>query len=507
MSLDAAFSIATSSLLNVNRQLALVSQNVANAQTAGYARERAAQESLTAAGIGMGVRSGPAQRDIDATLQAGVLQQNGAVAGLAVRQGALQSIDAAQGTPGQGSDLPSLLGKLQDAFSTLAGSPQSTTQQQATVSAAASLAGGINALSAAYAGQRQAAQDAIVADVAALNAGLGAVAGLTRQIVALRGSGQSTADLENQRDSALNGLSQIVDMRVLAQGDGNVVLVLGAGLSPSLQGATPFSTGTASIGPGAYYPGGGIPSITLGGADVAAQLTGGRLGAELALRDATLPTYQARLDEFAQTLAGRFEAQGLRLFTDPTGSVPAGAGSPVQAGYVGFAAQIGVNPAVSSNPALVRDGTQAVVGSPTGASAFTPNPSGGPAGFTTLIGRVLDYALGTEVRAGVAQPAVNTQALGPAGGLASPYAGTGALGTLAVALVGAQSQDSAETTGRLGTEQALQTTLQNKLSSQSGVSIDAELSQMLQLQTAYSATARVIGAAQSMWDQLIQAVR
>ncbi len=36
------------------------------------------------------------------------------------------------------------------------------------------------------------------------------------------------------------------------------------------------------------------------------QLTGGQLGANLTLRDTTLPTYQAELDEFSQNLASRF---------------------------------------------------------------------------------------------------------------------------------------------------------------------------------------------------------
>src|SRR6185312_850631 len=110
MSLDASLSIATGSLANINRQLALVSQNVANAATPGYAREVSTQQSITAGGVGMGVHSGPAQRNVDAALQAGMLQQNAAVSGLQTRQAALQAIDAALGTPGQGSDLPSLLG-------------------------------------------------------------------------------------------------------------------------------------------------------------------------------------------------------------------------------------------------------------------------------------------------------------------------------------------------------------------------------------------------------------
>ncbi len=507
MSLDAALSIASGSLANINRQLALVSQNVANASTPGYVRETSTQQSVTADGVGMGVRSGPAQRSIDAVLQAGVLSQNAAVSALQTRQAALQAIDTAQGTPGQGSDLPSLLGNLQDAFSTLAGNPGNGTQQQAVVSVAASLASGINALSGVYTSQRQAAQDAIGSDVGSLNTALGTVNALTQQIITLKASGQSTADLENQRDASLQDISHLVDLKVLQQDNGTLVLNLGSGLSVPLGTSNPFSVAPASIGAGAYHPGGGIPGIMLGGADVTVQVTGGSLGANIALRDATLPTDQGELDEFAHGLASRLDAQGLRLFSDPAGAVPSGGGTTPQAGYVGFAAQIQVNPAVRANPAAVRDGTQAVAGSPTGASAFTPSPPGGPAGFTGLTSRVLDYAFGNQVQSGVTQPGLNTSGLGPTGTLAAPYGGNGSLATLATALVGAQAQDSAATTSQLTSEQAVQTSLQGKLSAESGVSIDAEMSTMVQLQNAYGASARLISAAQAMWTQLLGTVQ
>jgi len=507
MSLDASLSIATGSLANINRQLALVSQNVANAATPGYAREVSTQQSITAGGVGMGVHSGPAQRNVDAALQAGMLQQNAAVSGLQTRQAALQAIDAALGTPGQGSDLPSLLGKMQDAFSTLASGPDNPTQQQAVVSAAGTLASGINSLSSAYTSQRQAANDAIQSDLNTLNGAMGTISSLTKQIIVLKSSGQSTADLESQRDAALQSVSQIVDLKVLNQDNGNVVLVLGSGLSPSLDTPSPFSTGPSTIGAGSYYPGGGIPAITLGGADVTLQLVGGSLGANITLRDSTLPADQAELDEFSQNLASRFDAQGLRLFTDPSGNVPSGGGAPVQSGYVGFAASIQVNPAVQATPSKVRDGTQSVPNNPTGASAFTMNPAGGPAGFTTLIARVLDFALGTQAQSGVTQPGFHTTGLGPTGAASSPYAGSGALSTLATAMVGAQSQDSATATGQLATEQAVQTALQSKFSAQSGVSMDTEMSTMVQLQNAYGASARLISAAQAMWSQFLNAVQ
>jgi flagellar hook-associated protein 1 FlgK len=227
----------------------------------------------------------------------------------------------------------------------------------------------------------------------------------------------------------------------------------------------------------------------------------------MALRDTTLPTYQAGLDEFSETLASRFAAQGLTLFTDPSGNVPSGGGSPVQSTYVGFAAEIQVNPAVQTDPSLVVNGNVSVAGSPTGAAAFTPNPSTGPAGFTTLITNVLNYTFGADAQSGVPQPTVNTTGLGATGTLTEPYAAPDTLAGFATALTGAEANDSATTTGQLSTEQAVQTTLTNQLTSQSGVNLDQQMSLMIQLQNAYGANAKVMDVVQNMFTQLLGMVQ
>jgi flagellar hook-associated protein 1 FlgK len=508
MSLTAALSIATSGLANVSSQLALVSHNVANANTPGYVVETATQQSLNADGVGLGVHSGPATRDLNVALQAQSFQQDSLVAGLQTRQAALQALDAVQGTPGQGGDIASQLGDLQDQFSTLLNDPASPSQQQAVVASATTLTRTVNALSAAYTAQRQAAQAGIVNEVGSINTTLATIGQLSNQIVSLKSGSQSTADLENQRDQAVAQLQQLVSVKVMVQPSGDMLLTTAGGLALPIHGTPdPLSTGNASVLPGSTYPGGGIPAITVGGADVTRQLIGGQLGANLALRDATLPTYQGELDEFAQNLAGRFAAQGLTLFSDPTGAVPAGGGSPAQTGYVGFAGIIQVNPAVQADPSLVRDGTGTIAGSPTGASAFTPNPANGPAGFTTLISRVLSYTLGADAQDGVPQPASNTAGLGADGSLSAPYAAPPTLGGLAATLVGAQAQDSADTTTQLGTEQAVQSTLGSAFASSSGVSMDKQMSLMIQLQNAYGVNARIMAAVQAMWSQLINAVQ
>ena len=508
MGLDAALSIASGGIANVSAELALVSHNVANAGTAGYVTETGTQTALDAGGVGMGVRTGPAIRLVDAQLQASVQAQTSVVASLTTQQSALQAIDSVQGTPGQGQDLGSLLGVLGNQFSTLLNDPSNATQQAAVVTAASALTGQINALSNAYTAQRQNAQNAIVTAVGTVNTALAAIGSLSDQIMAAQAAGRSTADLANQRDAQVASLAQILDVKTLTQPNGDMIVTTASGTElPTHAPANPLSTSGANTQPGSYYPGGGIPPVMLGGADVTAALTGGQLGANFALRDTSLPTSQAELDEFSQNLASRFAGQGLALFTDGAGAVPAGGGVPAQAGYVGFAATIEVNPAVTASPSLVRDGTTAIAGSPTGASAFTPNPAGGPAGFATLITRIVQYALGAQAQPGVAQPASHMSGLGATGTLAAPYASQPTLGGIATALVGAQAAASAAVTSQLSTEQAATTSLQGQLTTQSGVNMDTQMSQMIALQTAYGANAKVIAAVQAMYSQLLSAVQ
>jgi flagellar hook-associated protein 1 len=489
VSIASALSIATGGLANIDSQMAVVSQNVANASTPGYSVETSTQQSISGNGAGLGVQIGPAILTVNTAMQTALYNQNATVAGLQTQQSALQAIDAVQGTPGQGGDIASLLGNLQNQFSTLLNDPSNPTQQSQVVATATSLTQGINALSNTYTSQRQTAENSIVSEVGTLNSTLSTIGGLSSQIIGLQADGQSTADLENQRNAAVTTLSQLLNVKVLAQPNGDLLITTGSGLTLPTSGTiNPLSTSGVNVQPGTYYPGGGIPPIMLGGIDITANLQGGQIGANIALRDTTLPTDQAELDEFSQNLASRFAVQGLTLFSDPTGAVPAGGGLPVQSGYVGFAGTIQVNPSVLADPSAVRDGT--------------PSISGGLAGFTGIINQVLNDALGDT-------PSLvsNVAGLGASGTLSTPYAAPDTLGQLAATLVASQAQDSATVTTRLGTEQAVQTTLSGNLSTQSGVNMDTEMSTMIQLQNAYGENAKVIAAVQAMWTQLLATVQ
>lgn len=499
-------SIALSGIANTNRNLAVLSQNIANANTPGYIRESHQQTAADAGGLPFGVRSGVTVRNLDAAVQNQLLLQNAATGQDNTRADALARVGQVQGKPGAGSDITSLLGKLRDSFSTLLTDPSSGPQQQAVLDQADTLAAQLHATSDSLTKERQTAQDRVVGDVAALNTGLVHIGALSRQIIQVRAVGGSTADLENERDAATQDASKLLALKFVPQPNGDMTVLTTSGLQLPTDGSAGLATSAATIGAGSFYPGGGAPGITLHGLDVTLSLNSGSIGAALALRDSTLPTYQGTLDEFAQTLATRFSDQGLTLFSDPSGTVPTPApAGPRQAPYVGFAGTITVNPAVRAQPSLVRDGTQAIAGG--GATAFTPNPPGGPAGFTGMITRVISYALTGSIAPGIAQPSPNLAAMGPTGTLASPIAAPAALGDFATALLAGQAADATDAANTATTSGDTQKALQQSLSQSSGVNMDTELAQMVQLQNAYAANARVITTMQSLWTQLLQSVQ
>ena len=103
MTLGSVLNSSASGLDSIGRRIATVSQNVANAGTAGYVRETVAVTSASAGGQGMGVRTGVATRSLDERLQGDAMAASATVTDQRTRYAALAGIDAVSGTPGSGA--------------------------------------------------------------------------------------------------------------------------------------------------------------------------------------------------------------------------------------------------------------------------------------------------------------------------------------------------------------------------------------------------------------------
>jgi flagellar hook-associated protein 1 FlgK len=294
-----------------------------------------------------------------------------------------------------------------------------------------------------------------VQDATTANQTLKTIGGLSDQIIKAQARGESTADLENQRDAQMRSLTELTGARFVKKPDGDLIAYAGNTELPLRASSGPFSLGNANIGAGT--PQSAIPQLMLNGAAVSG--IGGRIGANLTLRDTTVPSMQAGLDGFSQALASGFSAQGLALFTDGSGAVPAS--GPAAAG---FSATIQVSSAVAAAPSMTRDGTAAA----------------GAAGSTTLIDNVL-----TNVFA----------------------SGSGSLTGQVTDLISGYATQAANAASTADTSTALRTSLDSKLSAETGVSVDSEMTFMLGLQSAYAANAKIVQATQELWTQTLEMVQ
>jgi flagellar hook-associated protein 1 FlgK len=507
MSIDAALSIARSGLLHTQRALSNAADNVANAESEGYTRKRIVGEAVSSGGQGMGVRSLGPMREVDTALVNEMNKRKSELSAAELRQTVLSLIDEAHGDPAKSEGLGDLVGKLRSSFVELRADPAQVVKQQAVVlKAGQNLVDRFNDLARVVGEARQSAHDGVATELKLINSTLREIASLTRSVVERTGAGMPTADIEDQRDVALARLSEIIAFKVVRQENGGLILLGTGGVTfPLSETGDAFSVAPAVIAPQVYYGGSGtIPPIMMAGTDVTPGMLGGRLGEYLRLRDQTLPRYQAELDIAAAELADRFEEVGLRLFTDPNAPAPFSGPDPnlpyVGGPQIGFANRIKLSSVVSADVKLLRDGTHATPG-------FTPNPAGGPAGFTTLIDRVLNHSFGATDPLNVAWGPFSTTGLGPDGSLSSPFGTPQTIEDYGIIVTAAHTGDSAAAGRAVAIATQLSDGLEARFTRQSRVNVDSEMASLVQLQNAYAANARVMSTAQTMWDTLFGSVR
>lgn len=468
-SINSILSNAASGLAATQAGIAVVSDNVSNANVAGFTAKSLQIAAFQTGNTSQGVRTGVVTRTVDSAVQATVFQAAASVAAATVRSNTLTAISNTQGTVGAGTSLADAVTALQTSFTGLQSDPSNTAEQSAVVQAASTLASTINGTADEITTARNDVQSQIESSVTTLNDTLSTIKSTTASIKSALASGASTADLEDTRDQALQTLSGLLGTTYSEQSNGDVTILGQNGFSIPLDAT--FSTQATALSPESSYSAGGTsipgimmqsPNTSTPAVDVTSKLTGGSMGALITLRDTTLPGYTAQLDTLSAQLANQFSAAGLQLFTDGTGTGTLTA-------YTGLSSALQVNSAVASDPTLVRDGTPA-----------NANTSGA-ASYTGVIDNVLSTAF-------------------------SATSTSDSVFNLASSFVSGQASDTAKATSDLTTATSYQTTVSSQFSSSSGVNVDDQMGLMIKLQNSYEANARVVQTAQAMFAELLQAV-
>lgn len=350
-------SIALTGLRVAQQQMNVTSNNIANVSTDGYTRKLLNQVSQVIGEQGAGATVGNIQRRINDILLRDYRTQLSLTTGLETRAVYMNQIQELHGPPDAEQAISNEMGRLKDAFAQLANAPENAFALNNVYTKAQQIVEKFSNFSDRLVEMRNNAQTEITQSVSTANALTSQIAELNRSIKVATAQDRPTADMEDQRDIAIRELAKELDISYFKTADNVITVMTREGQLLADVNATPLNFDQVAMGAQTYYPV-SASALMLGdpvtGTDLTTESTlGGRLGELFRLRDETLPTYHAQIDELAYHMASRFDSQGLRMFTLPDGSIPAN--NPVS--YVGFSSDFIVNPAISSDISLIRKGT------------------------------------------------------------------------------------------------------------------------------------------------------
>jgi flagellar hook-associated protein 1 FlgK len=310
MSLNVALSSAVSSLLNIEKQMTVSATNISNANTTGYTKKTAEATTQVTAGVATGVTSLGITSKVDQFLLKDVVKATTASAQATTTDSYYQSLQKAMGSVSSsdttGTDLSSSLNTLESTLSQLADTPDSTTLKDQVVSNLDDTASQLRQTSSSIQTQRSNADEEISTTVDDVNAQLDTIKSLNDQISVAANNGQSTADLQDQRMTALQSLSADVGVTYFVDGNNKMqiytesgqALIDGTGAEHKLS-----HTSSGNLSASQTYASGSLDGITVDGKDITTQLSSGKLKALVDQRDTVLPNAQSELDKLAGTLA------------------------------------------------------------------------------------------------------------------------------------------------------------------------------------------------------------
>ncbi len=499
MSLSAAFNIISSSFAANSQQTGVVSNNIANVNTPGYSRQIAniVTNSYGGADVVSVTREANAaltEQETISTAQAAAQQAiSDGLATLAQTLSDSSSASTTSGADQNGASPSAMLANLQSALTTYETSPSSSSAADAVVTAAQSLASSLNSGSAAVASVREQADQDIASSVATINSLLGQFTAANNAVVTGLQAGTSVASAEDQRDSIVTQLSQQIGVSTTTDANGSMSIYTDGGVTlfqdtPRTVSFTPTPT-LVDGQSGSPVTVGGVP-IT--GSNSPMPIQSGALAGYAALRDTLAPQYEAQLDQIAGGIINAFAESDQSIpATLPSlpglFTTPGATNLPSMSATTGLAAAIEVNPNVDpsqgGDAALLRDGGISDPGNP----AYTYN-STGAASYTGRLQQLVS-AIGT------------TQSFDPSAGLGASASLTGYANASVSWLQGENSQASTASSY----QSALATQATSALSNATGVNLDAEMTNMLNLENSYASSAKLLTTVNSMFSALLDA--
>jgi flagellar hook-associated protein 1 FlgK len=314
VSLNGITASALSGLQTAQTALGVVSNNVTNINTPGYARRVVNEQTLAAGGQLIGVDIASVQRVTDQFLQQEVLSAGGTSSQYNTMAGLFTQLNSLLGAPGDNQSLATGLTNLSSAFATASQAPSSSASYTAIQNAASGLASDISNVSSTISSLQQQVDGQVVSSISSTNGLIQQIYGLNQQIKTANAAGDTSSALLDQRDQALNSLSQVMGITVTQQSDGsvNVATTDGVNLVSNTYASLSYSGGAQN----GTYGNIQIQNISPVSGQAIGQasaldphLSSGSLKGLIDMRDQTLGGLAQSLGNFAQNVSQAFNAQ------------------------------------------------------------------------------------------------------------------------------------------------------------------------------------------------------
>lgn len=562
MTTSSSLSIATSSLRAIQTQMAIASANIANADDVNYTKKTANQASVVTGGVGAGVEVTSITSNVNENLIRSIVAAMSGNAAAQTTESYLSSLNDTLGTlysDSDGETMSTHLSDLESALNELAATPESESLKNEVV---ADLDDSLNSLQEAsddVQNLRSQADTEIESAVDTVNDALQQIDDLNKSIAKAQAAGDSTADLEDQRNAALETVSEQIGVNYYVNDNGSMYVYTESGqiLVGSQVHELSFTASTDDITNSDSYPS-TLSGVTVDGVDITNSLTTGNIGALITLRDETLPGVQADLDTLAKNLKDTLNeiansgsaspppsslvgtemvsstdplsASGTLTIsiTDSDGKVT-GTDTFDLSDYATVgeltdalnAAGLGMTASIDTEGHLNLKATDSTGGVAVSGGSIGGENFSGYFGLNDLIvgDNASEIAVNPTLAADTSRFPTGTLDTTAAIGEEAVSSGSGSLAqSLADAMLSADFSSQAgdivsdvgaklsSATTRASSNETSLNTLTSSFSSAYGVNVDEETAQISELQNAYAASAQILSAVQSMFDDLLNAV-
>ena len=299
------FGISVGALQAFQSAIDVTSNNIANANTPGYAKEAvnltaAAPQSNGVLSVGNGVVVSGISRSFNQATANQLNASQSSLGNLNALQNYSSQIDNLVGTTAGG--LSTALQNFYSAWSDVANAPTSTATRQALLGKAQSVANSFQSTSTQLDALNSDINSRITSDVQQINTLGASISTLNKQIVisTAQNGGQAPNELIDQRDQLVSNLSSLTGISTTTDSNGSLNVFLGNGQPLVLQGATTTLTTIPNQFDASQLE---ISTSTSNGNSISSSITSGDLGGLLAARSQIVDPAKNQLGQIATAFA------------------------------------------------------------------------------------------------------------------------------------------------------------------------------------------------------------